>query len=113
MSSAPAKATALAALLLMLGAGAAAPTAAASLGDPTAPSPRGQAGAGTGTDGELTWTRVTENRREAVINGVRVTEGDRLGGARILRIRHGEVVIEQANGRSTLRLQPSRIKRSP
>lgn len=113
MSKAPVKPAALAALLT-LGAGLTLASGVAALADPTAPSPRGQAtGPGSDTGSGLTWTRVTENRREAVINGVRVTEGDRLGGARILRILHGEVVLEQASGRRTLRLQPSRIKQAP
>ncbi|RRQ22006.1 hypothetical protein [Thiohalobacter thiocyanaticus] len=113
MRKAPVKLAALAALLT-LGAGLTLPCGAAALADPTAPNPRGQAaGPGGDTGSGLTWTRVTENRREAVINGIRVTEGDRLGGARILRIRHGAVEIETASGRDTLRLQPSRIKQAP
>ena len=112
MSPAPVKATVLTALLVLTAA-ATLPAGATALADPTAPAPRGQAGPGIAAGEGLTWTRVTKNRREAVINGVRVTEGDRLGGARILRIRHGEVVIEQASGRSTLRLRPGRIKHSP
>ncbi|BCO32452.1 hypothetical protein TspCOW1_25550 [Thiohalobacter sp. COW1] len=113
MRTAPAKPAVLAALLLLLGSAAAGPATASALADPTAPNPRGQRGAQGMADAGLTWTRVTENRREAVINGIRVTEGDRLGGVRILRIRHGAVMIETASGRSTLRLQPSRIKQRP
>ncbi|MAT65232.1 MAG: hypothetical protein CMN57_06280 [Gammaproteobacteria bacterium] len=101
------------AALLLLGGAATGPAGASALADPTAPNPRGQRGAQGVTDEGLTWTRVTENRREALINGIRVTEGDRLGGVRILRIRHGAVMIETASGRSTLRLQPSRIKQRP
>lgn len=82
--------------------------------DPTAPHPgKPASGLSETTSHGLTWTRVTENRREAVIDGVKVTEGQRLGAMRIHRIRHGEVVIEQDDKRRTLRLQPTRIKQTP
>ena len=88
------------------------PSVATTLSDPTAPRLRA-AGAGTPpVEGQgLSWTRVTENRREAVINGVRVVEGQQLGAMRIHAIRHGEVVVEQADRFTTLQVQPAGIKK--
>ena len=53
------------------------------------------------------------DRKVAVINGVRVQEGDRVGSARVFRI-HDSYVLLKTGGRTlTLRLLPESIKVKP
>ncbi len=54
----------------------------------------------------LTSTLVAPHRRLAVINGRTVAQGERLGGARILAIRDGEVRVESRGRVITLHLLP-------
>ena len=52
-------------------------------------------------------------RRIAVINGTRVKEGDRIGSARVVRIRDSHVVLNTRGRTLTLRLFPDSIKVRP
>ena len=52
-------------------------------------------------------------RRIAVINGTRVKEGDRIGSARVVRIRDSHVVINSRGRTLTLHLFPEPIKVRP
>lgn len=47
------------------------------------------------------------DRALAIINGQRVTIGDRVGGARVITIRPGEVIVDFSGKRQTLHLNPS------
>jgi MSHA biogenesis protein MshK len=51
------------------------------------------------------------DRRIAVINGTRVTEGDRIGSARVVRIQDSQVLLETGRGMRTLRLLPETLRR--
>ncbi len=50
------------------------------------------------------------NRKEAIVNGVSVKEGDSLQGKRIVKIKHDAIVIEKNGGLRTLVLRPSIFK---
>jgi len=50
-------------------------------------------------------------RRIAVINGMRVQEGDRVGSARVVNIQDSQVLLETSRGTRTLRLLPHTLKR--
>jgi MSHA biogenesis protein MshK len=52
-------------------------------------------------------------RRIAVINGTRVREGDRIGTARVVRIRDTHVLLKTGGRTLTLHLLPASIKVSP
>ena len=60
----------------------------------------------------LTATRVTAQRRVAVINGIDVVEGSRIGAARVLRIRHAQVDLEAHGKPVTLHLLPATMKQT-
>ncbi len=51
-----------------------------------------------------------DNRKEAIVNGVSVREGDRLQGKRIVKIKHDAIVIEKNGSFRTLALRPSIFK---
>jgi len=46
-------------------------------------------------------------RKEAIVNGIPVKEGDQVYGKRITRINPQEIVYETANGFRTIKLRPS------
>ena len=52
-------------------------------------------------------------RRIAIINGSRVREGDRIGSARVMRIRDSHVLLNTGSRTVTLRLLPQSIKVRP
>lgn len=60
---------------------------------------------------QLQYVLVSDDRRYAVINGLRVGEGDRLGKAQVLRIDPGVVRIRAAGKISDLKLGFQDIKR--
>lgn len=81
-----------------------------SLTDPTRPSlPVGSKTVHRGW--ELSSTLVADGRRVAVINGLRVQEGDRVGAARVVAIGKSEVRLRHGSRNITLRLVPVGIKR--
>jgi hypothetical protein len=51
------------------------------------------------------------DRRVAVINGIRVLEGDRIGAAQVVSIRPAAVVLKTDHRTVTLRLWPAGIKK--
>jgi MSHA biogenesis protein MshK len=53
------------------------------------------------------------DRRIAVINGTRVKEGDRVGSARVVRIRDSQVLLDTGGRRLTLHLLPQTVKVRP
>ncbi len=53
------------------------------------------------------------DRRIAVINGSRVQEGDRIGSARVLRIRDSQVLLDTGGRNLTLHLLPETVKVRP
>jgi MSHA biogenesis protein MshK len=85
------------------------------LHDPTRPiDPRHYFGSG--SVGETpTWTLQSilssAERRVAVINGVSVREGDRIGAAHVMSIRPEAVVLRTDHRTVTLRLWPEGIKK--
>lgn len=80
------------------------------LNDPT--QPNGSAGTSEADGGwQLTATRITPQRRVAVINGVDVVEGARIGSALVLRIRHAQVDLDAQGEIVTLHLLPAEMKR--
>lgn len=56
-------------------------------------------------------TRVSDSSRSAVINGHIVSPGSRLGGATVLSIETGRVVLQRGKELVTLRMPSSRVKR--
>lgn len=56
-------------------------------------------------------TRVSEERRSAVIDGRVVVEGDHIGGARVLGIEQARVHLRDARGEFTLTLAVPRVTR--
>ena len=88
-------------------------TLATELGDPTrpprlaAPAPAQRAGdAAAG----LTSVLISPERRFAVVDGVRLEEGDRLGEATVVEIRATSVLLRTARGEVQLRMMPRAIK---
>ena len=59
---------------------------------------------------KLQSTRVSDSSRSAVINGHVVSPGSRLGGATVLSIETGRVVLQRGKELITLRMPSSRIK---
>ena len=92
------------AALLWLAAGALS-SQAHGFSDPTAPTNLHGAPQGAGQRGwDLSSTLVTNGRRVAVINGIPLREGERVGGARVVRISKSKVVLRTANRDITLYL---------
>jgi len=56
-------------------------------------------------------TRVSEERRSAVINGRVVVEGDQIGGARVLGIEQARVRLRDARGEFSLALAVPKVTR--
>lgn len=50
------------------------------------------------------------DRKEAIVNGQSVKEGDSVLGKRIVKIKQKEIVVENRSGRITLVLRPSIFK---
>ncbi|WJW75538.1 hypothetical protein QVG61_00155 [Thiohalobacter sp. IOR34] len=90
------------------------PLQAAALNDPTRPSPGpGGASAATGKPAwQLDSTFVGRGQRRAVINGKQVIEGGVIDSARVLRVRHSEVVLEVDGKAFTLHLTPAGFKKT-
>lgn len=59
----------------------------------------------------LTATRIGAERRTAVINGRRLSVGDRIGRAEVVAIHPATATIELEGRRQTLRLLPLTVKR--
>jgi len=51
-------------------------------------------------------------RREAIISGVRVSEGEKFGDARVIKISENGVVLKSAEGLQTLKLFPAVEKKT-
>ena len=58
-------------------------------------------------------TLVAHDRQVAVINGKLVSEGDSVDGARVLRIRNLDVLVQTSSKRITLHLLPDIVKKIP
>ncbi len=82
--------------------------------DPTRPYTATHPGtsANSGTDWQLNATHIAPGKRTVVINGVTLTEGGRLGAARVLAIEHGEALIDLNGKTRMLRLQPGEVKKN-
>lgn len=93
---------------LALGVGAAQTMAAEVLPDPTRPPV--EAGVeipGTVATGPvLQSVMIRPGRRTAVISGQSLAEGERFGGAKLIKISEGEVILIGPEGRKTLKLFP-------
>ena len=84
------------------------------LNDPTRPiDPAVYFGSGNRDGWALQSILFSNDRRIAIINGVRVQEGDRIGAARVVRIRDSRVVLETGNRTLELRLRPNTLKTRP
>jgi MSHA biogenesis protein MshK len=87
------------------------------LTDPTRPTdPETYFGAGRSIDSSdwaLQSILFASDRRIAVINGARVKEGDRIGSARVVRIRDSQVLLDTGGRRLTLHLLPQTVKVRP
>ncbi len=87
------------------------------LNDPTRPTdPALYFGTGqtrNSSDWSLQSILSSPQRRIAIINGSRVREGDRIGSARVVRIRDSHVLLNTGDRTVTLRLLPQSIKVRP
>lgn len=101
--------------LLMLWLACLAPVAASGaadvIADPTRPSGMPQAADAAG-GWRLTATHVAAGQRSAIVNGSRVREGETIGGARVLLIRHGQVQLLAQGRVTTLHLLPTDVKKT-
>lgn len=84
------------------------------IADPTRPSGMPQAAGRGEVSGHwhLTATHIAAGQRSAVVNGSRVREGETVGGARVLHIRHGQVQLLAQGRVTTLRLLPANVKKT-
>lgn len=87
------------------------------LSDPTRPTdPAAYFGTGS-TANARQWSLQSilfaSDRRIAVINGTRVQEGDRIGSARVVRIRDSQVLLHTGGRSLTLHLLPDTVKVRP
>jgi hypothetical protein len=64
-----------------------------------------------GTPLKLQSTRVSASSRSAVINNQTVTPGSRMGGATVLSIEPGRVVLQRGKELVTLRTASSQVRR--
>ncbi len=89
-----------------------APLQAASLADPTQPSLGGTASASGTSQHALTLnaTYMGKTDRYAIINGVKLREGETLGHIRLQRIRHKSVDISADDRTQTLQLNDLIVK---
>lgn len=78
--------------------------AAQSLSDPTRrPDAAASLASASGQSGwQLQSTQVSGRGRSAVINGQIVREGQRIADARVLRIEHGQVILDVGGHRTTV-----------
>jgi hypothetical protein len=60
---------------------------------------------------KLQSTRVSDSSRSAVVSGHVVSPGSRVGGATVLSIETGRVVLQRGKELITLRMPSSRVKR--
>ena len=101
--------------LLLVGSGLAGSVHA--LKDPTQPTDPanyfGTAESGNTANWSLQSILSSPQRRIAVINGTRVREGDRLGSARVVRIRDSHVLLNNRGRTLTLHLFPESVKVRP
>ncbi len=94
------------------------PLPAAALQDPTRPTPGAlflspSAPRPAADTWVLNSTLVANDRRVAVINGTHVSEGESIGGARVLRIGKSDVLIQAPGRQLTLQLIPDTLKMRP
>ncbi len=94
------------------------PLQAAALQDPTRPTQTAlylspSAPLASADKWTLNSTLVANDRRVAVINGNHVSEGESIGGARVLKIRKTDVLIQAPGRRITLQLIPDTLKMRP
>ena len=93
------------------------PVPGSALIDPTRPASHGQAAAAHAGESRRGWTLdstlVAPDRRVAVINGKRVSEGESVDGARVIEIRKLDVLIQADGRRMTLQLLPDIVKKQP
>lgn len=101
--------------LLLLGPGLSSSVQA--LKDPTQPTDPGNYYGSSRKHSATSWSLQSilssPQRRIAVINGTRVKEGDRIGPARVVRIRDSHVLLNTGGRTLTLRLFPEAIKVRP
>lgn len=87
------------------------------LNDPTRPTDPaayfGTHNTSEGGDWSLQSILFAPDRKVAVINGIRVKEGDRVGAARVFRIHDSYVLLRTGRRTLTLRLLPESIKVKP
>ncbi len=97
--------------MLILGAGASVPlqAAEAKLADPTRPL-NFQAATRKASSYQLSSIFISDQRARAIINGQLVGVNDRVGQAKVLEIKSGEVVLHTPEGNQHLRLHKT-IKR--
>jgi len=98
--------------LLAMGGSAVADDFLAGLPDPTRPSAPGERLVAVEPRGGMLLQAITisPGRRSAMINGKTLTEGERIGGAKLVAINPHEVTLSQ-NGRDVyLRLMPALVK---
>jgi MSHA biogenesis protein MshK len=91
------------------------PVFGSALIDPTRPAGQGSTATVRAHTAHSDWTLdstlVAPDRRVAVINGKRVSEGETVDGARVIQIRKLEVLIQAAGKRKTLQLLPDIVKK--
>lgn len=93
---------------------ATAPVGAATIADPTAPTPGSLGASGPTGKAALTLnaTYIGKADRYAIINGVKLREGESLGRIRLQRIRHKSVDITADGRKQSLQLH-ERIVKTP
>lgn len=91
-------------------------TSGETISDPTMPAGWGARASSGGkkTVYKLNYILNAHERKQAIVNGKKVTEGDVVAGARVLRISDAEVVLSVNGKRQTLRVNKKRkgIKQS-
>lgn len=102
-----------AAVLLVAVASAGAAARAQALVDPMRPAEYVAPGAAGATSGPvLQQIYVSPERRYAVIDGTRVSPGERYGDARVVRISETEVALQSERGTTVLTMHPEVQKRT-
>lgn len=92
------------------------PASAVALTDPTRPWSAGTYGQPSGSDNagwNLDSVLVSSSRRVAIINGRDVSEGERVGNARVISIRRNSVVLQENGKQFRLGLVPDIIRKLP
>lgn len=93
----------------LVGSGA---TAATPLSDPMRPPSRHLSAAAADPTYRLTAILITTEQRSAVINGQRVTVGERVDGARLTDILATEVILQESGRTVAVPLLPLAVKQS-